>query len=756
MKIYNLLLLLILLMTVSFISNCAGRIEQHDDDEFDAISLTEIKSADLSRDKINASNNETNQIPDGTILVYETSEGRFGKLRITNYGPNLTLKWRNFNPDGSVESDGENLVIKGTWFCDLDLGEEGAPSTSDDFHWELVTDVERYFAPRNGARFAIFKEVSLKETNIKESYFEGWLEPILEGFDVRLSSGAGEGQILFDQTDLSVLNPDVKNIYFDVPDLVILFIHLYLNDLNLESYNLGWSIEKEGSLKLTITFEEDGKEILGTWHGDISDAKLTIYFIPYIDSYKSLHWKVDADLEFEEEIEGFPESWVWDKEETIAEIEDRIEYTLSNDVDDTIMRLLNFEDGMSNKNAKYYNISITEDSASFVYSQLDQPRQKKDITVKFDQINIHRQVEPQSILRFKGDVNGNSTHWSKFYSGISKTIYLNGTQWQREVSVVSDQPLNVRFEGEERDEDWITPRSLGEIDLTILDTSTELQEQESSSGDFTLKYWVLDAQTPSEYKLLSVNFDRIDVHDDEDSGGSGELYFEGQINDDPTFIVRSGQYDRDSGTKIYLRGGQWQKTVYVKKDEELKIYFKGYDDDTFTEEAMGDLRMIYSDEDNWGVGCHQESSSSEDFTLHFRVIDLDAEPLEDTKSFLITFTKIEVHDDEDSSGSGELFFYGSVNCDYTSLSTQMDLNSGDSTDLVGGNWFKRVKIPQTETIHIFFTGYDGDETTIESLGDVEVTHSADDNWGLDEEIHRVQSSNGDFTLSYKIEKLRGK
>ncbi|MDZ7376429.1 MAG: hypothetical protein ONB13_07395, partial [candidate division KSB1 bacterium] len=94
-----------------------------------------------------------------------------------------------------------------------------------------------------------------------------------------------------------------------------------------------------------------------------------------------------------------------------------------------------------------------------------------------------------------------------------------------------------------------------------------------------------------------------------------------------------------------------------------------------------------------------------------------------------------------------------VNCDYTSLSNQMDLNSGSSRELVGGNWFKRVRVRvyNGANIHIFFTGYDADVTTAESLGDIFVTHSAQDNWGVDQS-HRVRSSNGDFTLTSTVER----
>jgi hypothetical protein len=583
-----------------------------------------------------------------------------------------------------------------------------------------------------------------------------------EGFDMKLSSGSGEGQVLLGETAHSL---GFDDIYLDIPDIVIrdwytfgIMVHLYLNSLNLENYDFRWSNDKGGCLSFSITFEEDGKEILGTWHGDISNAQLTIYFIPYIDSYKSLHWKVDVDFNFDWEIYGIPESWFIDKDDLISKLEKAVKYTLSNDVDGILLNLLSIGGVKSNKNAIYNSAGITRDLATFVYLPHDPPRLVKDIKVIFDHINVHDDEDwfASGELYFKGEVNDNSTEWSDEFSASSgSTVYLTGTQWKRNVSVVEEQPLNIEFKG--YDDDVTTTESLGKVNLTHVaptwNISTELQRKKSSRpDDFTLNYWILDAETPPGYKRLSVKFDRIDVHDDEDNNGSGELFFKGTVNNLSTGW--SGQYDRDSGSKIYLGGsGKWQKTVLVRDNGILNIHFRGYDEDTFYDDSLGELTLTYSEQDDWGIGCHQQSSSNRDFTLHFRVIDEDAEPSGDTDRFLITFMRVDVHYDEDNSGSGELFFYGAVNCDYTSRSNQMDLNSGDSKDLIGGNWFKRVRIPrQAGTIQVFFTGYDEDVTTIETLGDVNIIHSSSDNWGLNG-THTQESSNGDFTLTYKVERL---
>jgi hypothetical protein len=728
--------------------------------DYDNISLSDIQHTTLSSTKINGSNNTQNQLMVGAILVYQTSEGRYGKMQITHYGYDLILKWTTFNANGTSYTAGSNLKIRGTYACDLDLGRES--DTSSDFWWEQVTSIERYLSPEHGTRFAIFHSATL-DTIIfaKRDLSDTMIPTVFQGFNIKLNSGAGEGQILFGDT---AHNLGLDDMYIDVPDMVVcawytawIQIHMYLNSMNMNNFSYAWSSEKGGCLKLAVTFEEEGHEILGAWHGDIWDAQLIIYIIPYIGDYQCLHWKVEADFTFSWEIYGIPESWFVNKGNLQDKLEKGICYSLSNSIDELMLDLL-FIGGMkSNESAKYYQVSITDNRAMFVLSPLSPSRTVRDIYVLFDHIDVHNDEDTfaDGELHFMGEVNGNSTEWSDEFSvGSGSTIYLNGLQWQRRVSLVSEQVLSLHFEG--YDSDVTENESLGTIDLTFTgpnwNVQYNIQQARSSNGDFTLYYWIVDAKTPVSYKHLQVKFDRIDVNDDEDPHGSGELFFRGSVNDQLT--GKSGQFDRDSHTKIYLGGsGRWHKTVYVPANGSLQIHFSGYDDDwPDSDDSLGEITVNYNQVDNWGIGCHQQESSNGDFVLNYRVIDLDAKPPNNYDRFVVTFKKIEVYDDEDNAGSGELFFYGAVNCDYTSRSNQMDLNSGSSRNLVGGNWFKRVRVdPYNGIIAIFFTGYDEDVTTIETLGDINVTHSTQDNWGLNQ-THVVLSTNGDFTLMYTVER----
>lgn len=105
---------------------------------------------------INGSANSNNQLLPGRILVYQTSDGRSGKLQVVEYGYNLKIRWITYNFDGSIYSSGENLVIRGTYSCDLDLGKESGAKT--DFWWAINNDVERFLTPQNNAVFSLYTE----------------------------------------------------------------------------------------------------------------------------------------------------------------------------------------------------------------------------------------------------------------------------------------------------------------------------------------------------------------------------------------------------------------------------------------------------------------------------------------------------------------------------------------------------------------------------------------------------------------------
>jgi hypothetical protein len=124
-------------------------------DEFSCITPEEIESISLSGAQIDGSDS-SNELPDGTIVVYQTSSGRYGKFQVITWGYSITIKWVTYDLDYSVYSSGGSLTITGTWSCDLDEGVEEVNTSTRDFFWEQVTGTERYLSPQNGAQFSLY------------------------------------------------------------------------------------------------------------------------------------------------------------------------------------------------------------------------------------------------------------------------------------------------------------------------------------------------------------------------------------------------------------------------------------------------------------------------------------------------------------------------------------------------------------------------------------------------------------------------
>ena len=99
-------------------------------DAFDRIGFMllqgEIDKAKVDpRSEIDGSDTPENQLTPGTILVYRTSDGNYGKLQVIEYGYNLLVRWQTYKPNGQKLKSADRMLIKGTWTYDLDFGTEG-------------------------------------------------------------------------------------------------------------------------------------------------------------------------------------------------------------------------------------------------------------------------------------------------------------------------------------------------------------------------------------------------------------------------------------------------------------------------------------------------------------------------------------------------------------------------------------------------------------------------------------------------------
>ena len=133
-------------------------IEEADElyNPYDDVSYDLILLESISGDNINGSNNFLNRMPEDAIMVYETNEGRFGKLQIGHYGETLTLAWSTYDDSGQIYSSGESLVVSDGVAVDLDEGGITTDESAQDFSWDVVNAIDRWFNVENSAQFGLY------------------------------------------------------------------------------------------------------------------------------------------------------------------------------------------------------------------------------------------------------------------------------------------------------------------------------------------------------------------------------------------------------------------------------------------------------------------------------------------------------------------------------------------------------------------------------------------------------------------------
>lgn len=65
----------------------------------DRLTQNEIETLNFSSEEIPANNNQSNKIPNGTLIAYITKQGRLGYMKVKNYGYNLEIEFYTLRKD---------------------------------------------------------------------------------------------------------------------------------------------------------------------------------------------------------------------------------------------------------------------------------------------------------------------------------------------------------------------------------------------------------------------------------------------------------------------------------------------------------------------------------------------------------------------------------------------------------------------------------------------------------------------------------
>jgi hypothetical protein len=126
---------------------------------YQQVTQTDAGSLLLTSKPINGSPRDPdNQLTSGSILVFQTSEGRLGKMQVHGNDFFLSVRWVTWSPDGAIHHFIDYYPVYRSGYYDLDDGkwDDSADHRYSEFYWSLEDQTIRWLEPLNGAAFALY------------------------------------------------------------------------------------------------------------------------------------------------------------------------------------------------------------------------------------------------------------------------------------------------------------------------------------------------------------------------------------------------------------------------------------------------------------------------------------------------------------------------------------------------------------------------------------------------------------------------
>ncbi len=130
---------------------------------FDDLILYHIKAAETKMTGVEIPFlKDGNKITKGTVIIYKTNSGRYGKMQIledvVQHMTVLTVSAVTYNANGTVYKQNSNFLINISWLYDMDELKKGTKGTNGvDWQWESESPAYNHLSAQNGAIFAIYK-----------------------------------------------------------------------------------------------------------------------------------------------------------------------------------------------------------------------------------------------------------------------------------------------------------------------------------------------------------------------------------------------------------------------------------------------------------------------------------------------------------------------------------------------------------------------------------------------------------------------
>ncbi len=255
-------------------------------------------------------------------------------------------------------------------------------------------------------------------------------------------------------------------------------------------------------------------------------------------------------------------------------------------------------------------------------------------------------------------------------------------------------------------------------------------------------------------KRFQVIFDFVEIHDDSDWPGQGELSFRSIVNGFPSEF--SEEADAASGMVVPLAGAMWRTTLNLLDTQSIKITFEARDRETIG--GFQSLGVVDFERDAPSFKSSETfalPSSKGNFTINFRVL-MDEAASEGSRHLRVTFPSVKVLRDQEMFGKGEVQFYGVVNGQPTATSTETKAAGGEDPtvvprDINGDLLQTELFLPSGQQLAVRFVGWDVDPSQRDSLGEALLTKPFDAEF--DQSDIEVEAESRNFVVTIRIEDL---
>lgn len=121
---------------------------------------------------------------------------------------------------------------------------------------------------------------------------------------------------------------------------------------------------------------------------------------------------------------------------------------------------------------------------------------------------------------------------------------------------------------------------------------------------------------------VTVNFTSVQIYDDEDPAGSGELIFAFNVNGQTRRWPSSGNIDADTGDTRTIRNTSITLNIMRATDLEVKVEGVDVDSDLLddTNDSLGRMYIVYEGSNGWSEGSHcTDSAHPRDFRICYTI-----------------------------------------------------------------------------------------------------------------------------------------